>query len=153
MKSICCNIRFATPLNSLATRVSISVNSEAKALVRSRTWTRRCSSFNSALNVPGSRLTVLVMNTRSRPDGNRRLCSTNPGEIGSRGCSARLATSTPPYRERQRKNGTKLTIPVKDQEKRGSSTTLTNVVNSTTGAPTSHESIALSVSIHHIKAN
>jgi len=73
--------------------------------------------------------------------------------IGSRGCSARLATSIRPYRECRRKNGTKRTIPVKDFKKGSSSNRLTTVVNNITGAPTSHEPIAPSVSIYHIRAN
>ena len=76
-----------------------------------------------------------------------------PLELARKGCSARLATSTPPFRERQRKNGTNHTIPDTDQETAGSSASLASTANTTTGAPTSHELIVPSVSIHHSREN
>ncbi len=139
--------------NIAATRCSTLSSSGKKSFRSSSRCTCRQSTPNSALKVPGSRLMVLAMKSRGSPGGNRHWRSNDPGEIGSCGCSARLATSTPPHREHQRKKGTNRTTPDREQGEGGSSATLTQVASSTTGVPTSHESSAPSVSIHHSRAS
>jgi len=139
--------------NNRATFCSTASSSARKSFFLSSTCTFMMFWSSAALRVPGSRFTMLLMNTRDSPGGSRSEYSMRSGSMGMRGWSARQATSVPPIRERTRKKGANLRHSYQTRCAGGSSATLAITASTTAGTPIHQDEAAPSVRIHQMRSS